>query len=114
MPVNKRYPLRDVLQTCKLYGSQTGRRVSLEYVMLGGVNTTVSCARALADLAAGVDGMVNLIALNEFPGCFFKPPTREEIARFRSALLRRKITVTQRYKRGRDIAAACGQLRGEG
>ncbi len=114
MPVNKSNQLKDVLQACRLYASQTGRRVSLEYVMLRGVNTSVACARALTDLAADLDAMVNLIALNPFPGCIFTSPTRDEITRFRAALVRRGINVTQRYKRGRDIGAACGQLRGEG
>jgi 23S rRNA (adenine2503-C2)-methyltransferase len=114
MPVNKSNELDDVLKACRLYASQTGRRVSLEYVMLGGVNTSVACARALTELAEDLDAMVNLIALNPFPGCIFNSPSRDEVSRFRAALVRRGITVTQRYKRGRDIGAACGQLRGEG
>jgi 23S rRNA (adenine2503-C2)-methyltransferase len=113
MPVSRRYPLRDVLPACRDYSRQTGRRLLLEYVLLGGVNTSDSAARALTRIARDLQAFVNLIAFNNVEPCPFQPPRREETARFRSILEGQGVNVTQRYRRGRDIAAGCGQLRGE-
>jgi len=116
MPVNRRYPLREVLKACGEYASRTrrtaGRRVTLEYVLLGGLNTHADCARATAEIALDLRALVNLIAFNPVEGCAFRPPEPQEVQAFRSALRRAGVTVTQRYRRGRDIAAGCGQLRG--
>jgi 23S rRNA (adenine2503-C2)-methyltransferase len=112
MPINRRHPLREVLEACHEYARCTGRRVTLEYVLLGGVNTDADCAHAVAEIARDLSALVNLIAFNPVEGCGFRPPEPEEVQAFCTVLRRAGVTVTQRYRRGRDIAAGCGQLRG--
>jgi len=113
MPVNARYPFADVLDACDEYGRTTGRSVTLEYVLLGGVNTSEKDARAVARIAHRLHALVNLISFNTVHGCGLHPPGPEEAELFRCGLEQRQVHVTQRYRRGRDIAAACGQLRGK-
>jgi 23S rRNA (adenine2503-C2)-methyltransferase len=119
MPVNERYPLRDVIETCRAFYARKHRRVFVEYVMLAGVNDRYEQALALARvLSAEREGAppifkVNLIPYNptgsgdEAP---YEGSSRESIAAFRAALESRGVPVTVRLTRGRDIAAACGQL----
>jgi 23S rRNA (adenine2503-C2)-methyltransferase len=113
MPVNRRYPLSGVLKACKAYGESSGRHVLFEYLLLGGVNTSPPAACAVARLAREAGAWVNLIPFNPVPGCGFHPPERQEVQRFRAALEERGVRVTERFRRGRDILAACGQLRGK-
>jgi 23S rRNA (adenine2503-C2)-methyltransferase len=111
MPVNDRYPLADVLDECRRYVALRRRRVFVEYVMLAGVNDTREQARALGRLL-GPDGFkVNLIPYN--PTGRFDGSSRDVIERFRSELQRARVPATVRLTRGRDIAAACGQLAAE-
>ena len=108
MPVNDRYPLREVLAECRRYFELRGRKVFVEYVMLGGVNDRVEQA---AELAAVLDPKifkVNLIPYN--PTGAFEGSTRKGIEAFKSVLDRAHVPATVRLTRGRDIAAACGQL----
>ena len=112
MPINKRHRLESVLTACEYYRERTGRRSTLEYVLLHRVNTSPRAAVALAEIAKRMDAYVNLIAFNPVEHAHFKPPTKEEVSTFRAGLLKRGITATVRYRRGRDIEAACGQLRG--
>jgi 23S rRNA (adenine2503-C2)-methyltransferase len=108
MPVNDRYPLAVVLAECRRYVALRGRRVFVEYVMLAGVNDSPEQAEELARLL-GRDGFkVNLIPYN--PTGRFDGSSREAIAAFRAVLDRRHIPATVRLTRGREIAAACGQL----
>jgi 23S rRNA (adenine2503-C2)-methyltransferase len=108
MPVNDRYPLGDVLAECRRYVALRGRRVFVEYVMLAGVNDSPEQAEELARLL-GPDGFkVNLIPYN--PTGYFGGSPREAIAAFKSVLDRRHVPSTVRLTRGREIAAACGQL----
>ena len=108
MPVNDRYPLPDVLALCRAHWERTKRRVFVEYVMLAGVNDSPAQARALAGLL-GRDGFkVNLIPYN--PTGRFDGSSRDAIARFKAELDRGRVPATVRLTRGRDIAAACGQL----
>jgi 23S rRNA (adenine2503-C2)-methyltransferase len=108
MPVNDRYPLRDVVAECRRYVSLRRRRVFVEYVMLAGVNDAPEQGRALAELL-GPDGFkVNLIPYN--PTGIYDGSSRDAIARFKAALERGRVPVTVRLTRGRDIEAACGQL----
>jgi 23S rRNA (adenine2503-C2)-methyltransferase len=111
MPVNDRYPLEDVLAECRRYVALRGRRVFVEYVMLAGVNDTVGQARSLARLLGPDDFKVNLIPYN--PTGRFDGSTRAAIAAFREALVTGGVPATVRLTRGRDIAAACGQLAAE-
>ena len=108
MPVNERYPLEDVLATCRRYFALRHRKVFVEYVMLGGVNDSPEHARDLAALLDPQIFKVNLIPYN--PTGMFESSTREAIAVFKRELDRARIPATVRLTRGRDIAAACGQL----
>jgi len=108
MPVNDRYPLDDVLAECRRHAARVNRRVYVEYVMLAGVNDSVEQARELAELLGVDDFKVNLIPYN--PTGMYDGSSRARIAAFRSELERAHVPVTVRLTRGRDIAAACGQL----
>src|SRR5207245_6817232 len=108
MPVNARYPLAQVLAECHRYYGLRRRKVFVEYVMLGGVNDRVEQARALAELLDPKVFKVNLIPFN--PTGMFEGSTPRAIAAFKDVLLRARIPATVRLTRGRDIAAACGQL----
>jgi 23S rRNA (adenine2503-C2)-methyltransferase len=108
MPVNDRYPLRQVVDECRRYVARRRRRVFVEYVMLAGVNDSPAHGRALASLLGRDDFKVNLIPYN--PTGMYDGSSRERIARFRAQLERARVPVTVRLTRGRDIEAACGQL----
>ena len=108
MPVNERYPLRDVVAECRRYAAKRRRRVFVEYVMLAGVNDSKAQARSLANVLGREDFKVNLIPYN--PTGRYDGSSRERIAGFREELERARVPVTVRLTRGRDIEAACGQL----
>ena len=108
MPVNNRYPLADVVAECRRYVALRRRRVFVEYVMLAGVNDGVEQARALGRLLDAKAFKVNLIPYN--PTGAFDGSSRQAIAAFADALRRAGVPTTVRLTRGRDIAAACGQL----
>ncbi|MHB8641440.1 MAG: 23S rRNA (adenine(2503)-C(2))-methyltransferase RlmN [Gaiellaceae bacterium] len=108
MPVNGRYPLADVLPECKRYFERRGRKVFVEYVMLGGVNDRVEQAAELASLLDPKVFKVNLIPYN--PTGAFEGSTRKAIDAFKQVLDHARVPATVRLTRGRDIAAACGQL----
>jgi 23S rRNA (adenine2503-C2)-methyltransferase len=108
MPVNDRYPLDDVLALCRAHHARTNRRVFVEYVMLAGVNDAPEQARLLARVLGREAFKVNLIPYN--PTGLYEGSSREAIAAFRAELERARVPVTVRLTRGRDIAAACGQL----
>ncbi|MFL5963160.1 MAG: 23S rRNA (adenine(2503)-C(2))-methyltransferase RlmN [Gaiellaceae bacterium] len=108
MPVNERYPLDDVLGECHRYFELRGRKVFVEYVMLGGVNDTVAHATQLAALLDRRIFKVNLIPYN--PTGMYDGSSRTTIAEFKDALHAAGFSPTVRLTRGRDIAAACGQL----
>jgi 23S rRNA (adenine2503-C2)-methyltransferase len=119
MPVNERYPLADVIDACRAFYARKRRRVFIEYVMLAGVNDRYEQALALARLLSNAGRRdapifkVNLIPYNPTDsggGAPFDGSSRESIAAFRAALESRGVPVTVRLTRGRDIAAACGQL----
>jgi 23S rRNA (adenine2503-C2)-methyltransferase len=108
MPVNDRYPLEDVLAECRRYFERHGRKVFVEYVMLGGVNDRVEQAADLARLLDPKVFKVNLIPYN--PTGAFEGSTPKAIDAFKSVLDHERLPATVRLTRGRDIAAACGQL----
>ena len=112
MPVNDRYPLADVLAECRRYAALRNRRVYVEYVMLAGVNDAPGQARALARVLGPEAFKVNLIPYN--PTGLYDGSSRETIASFKAELARARIPATVRLTRGRDIAAACGQLAASG
>jgi 23S rRNA (adenine2503-C2)-methyltransferase len=111
MPVNDRYPLEDVLAECHRYFDLRGRKVFVEYVMLDGVNDSPEHARQLADLLDRHVFKVNLIPYN--PTGMYDGSSRERIAAFKAVLDAARLPATVRLTRGRDIAAACGQLAAE-
>ena len=108
MPVNDRYPLADVVALCRSHWEQTKRRVFVEYVMLAGVNDARAQARQLAELLGRDAFKVNLIPYN--PTGMYDRSSRDGIAAFKAELDRARVPATVRLTRGRDIAAACGQL----
>src|SRR5579872_468492 len=108
MPVNDRYPLDDVIAECARYVELRGRKVFVEYVMLAGVNDRPEHARALGELLDPTLFKVNLIPYN--PTGMYEGSARDAIAAFKSVLHRAHVPATVRLTRGRDIAAACGQL----
>jgi 23S rRNA (adenine2503-C2)-methyltransferase len=109
MPINTKFPLREVIEAAKVFD----RRVTFEYVMLGGVNDQADHARQLATLARECRAFVNLIPLHPGGSQGFVPTPSGEIARFARLLRERGVEVAVRKSRGMDIAAACGQLRVE-
>ena len=114
VPPNRKYPLAEILETCRRFPLKRRSRITFEYVMLDGVNDTPEDARRLARLLSGIKAKVNLIPLNPAPGIPFERPSDERIDRFAQILADRHFTVSVRKSRGQDIRAACGQLIVEG
>jgi 23S rRNA (adenine2503-C2)-methyltransferase len=114
VPVNRRYPLRELLRACRRYLDAAPRDfITFEYVMLEGVNDSEAHARALLGIARQVKCKFNLIPFNPFPGAEFRRSAPERIRRFAEVLARDGLTVTTRRTRGEDVDAACGQLAGD-
>ena len=109
-----RYGLQDLVDACRAFPLKRRRRITFEYVLLGGVNDTPADARRLVTLLHGIKAKVNLIPLNEAAGIPFDRPSDERVNAFAKALADRGLTVSVRKSRGRDIRAACGQLIVEG
>lgn len=114
VPLNKKYPIKEVLAACKHYmEGKNRRRVTVEYVMLDGVNDSDADARELARVLKGVPSKVNLIPFNPFPQSDYKRSPAKRIARFADILIQAGIVTITRKTRGDDIDAACGQLAGQ-
>lgn len=114
VPLNKHYPIRDLLAACRRYVQDDSReKVTFEYVLLAGVNDSKEHARELAALLADVPAKVNLIPFNPFPLCGYQRSSKPVIDEFRDILMAKKIMTITRKTRGDDIDAACGQLAGE-
>lgn len=111
MPINKRYPLAEVIEACKVYFEKTSRRVTFEYILLGGVNDSISQADELSDLLRGLNAYVNLIPYNPVSEFDHQKTDSETASRFFDRLIKRGIVATLRREQGGDIDAACGQLR---
>lgn len=115
MPITKKYPLNELMAALRNFPLDHGRFITAEYVLIRDFNDSPEDARALAHLLRGVQAKVNLIPLNEdahLPS-WMKRPEDERIDRFADALTRERVPITVRRSKGRDIAAACGQLRGK-
>jgi len=112
VPINRKYPLDELLQACKRYVDGARRKVTFEYVMLDGINDSPAQAKALARLLSGVPSKVNLIPFNPFPGAPYRCSSTIAIDRFKEILQRAGLVATRRKTRGDDIDAACGQLVG--
>jgi 23S rRNA (adenine2503-C2)-methyltransferase len=114
VPLNKKYPLAELLDACRAYpGASNARRITFEYVMLKGVNDSPAEARALVRLIAGIPAKVNLIPFNPWPGAPFECSSDPAIAAFSDIVNAAGYASPVRTPRGRDILAACGQLKSE-
>jgi len=114
VPINRRYPIADLMSACRRYvGRNPHRHVTVEYVMLDGVNDSDRHARQLVKCLAGVNAKVNLIPFNPFPGARFSTSPQDRIDRFRDIVLKGGYMTVTRRTRGDDISAACGQLAGK-
>lgn len=112
MPVNKKYPLETLLAACKKYPMPGRRLLTFEYILIEGVNSSVSDALKLAELLKDQRCKINLIVFNEFPGSLFKSPPAKDVEAFQQILIKNHFTTMIRASRGSDILAACGQLSG--
>ncbi len=110
VPLNRRYPVEDLLAACRAYQAQTGRRVTFEYTMLAGVNDSPALARALVKLVRGLDCHINLIPMNPVAELPYAPSSDEAVQAFHRTLRQAGLIATIRREMGRDIQAACGQL----
>jgi 23S rRNA (adenine2503-C2)-methyltransferase len=111
MPVNKRYPLAELLPAVKAFAEKQGRMVTLEFILIEGVNDSLEQAQKLRDIALDVHAHVNLIPYNTVLGLEWKRPSVTRQERFADVLRDARVSVTLRREKGHDIAAACGQLR---
>src|SRR3989304_6320708 len=110
MPINRRYPLRELLQACREFPLPPRRRMTFEYVLMADVNDTSEDAERLVGLLKGIRCKINLLPLNETPELPFRPPSRQRIEAFQKILQRAGTIATIRESRGQDISAACGML----
>lgn len=111
MPIADRYGLDEVIAACRYYFEKTGRRITFEYSLVGGVNDTDEDAENLCKLMGGLNCHVNLIPVNPIKERDYKESRKETVIRFKEKLERRHINATVRREMGRDIDGACGQLR---
>lgn len=112
VPINKKYPIAELLEACRTYpGVSNARRITFEYVMLKGVNDSLADARQLVKLLAGIPAKVNLLPFNPWPGSPYECSEWEQIEKFAEVLNRAGYASPVRTPRGRDIMAACGQLK---
>jgi 23S rRNA (adenine2503-C2)-methyltransferase len=114
VPLNKKYPLEELLHACRTYpGLSTARRITFEYVMLKDVNDTDADARELVKIIRGIPAKINLIPFNPWPGSSFERSTPKRIAAFSEIVYRAGYASPVRTPRGEDILAACGQLKSQ-
>ena len=111
MPVNKTYPLARLIEALHYYCKVTANTVTIEYALFKGLNDSDEDASRLMDLLSGLPCMINVLSFNPFPGAAFEPPDEERVYAFRNILLNKGFVAVVRNSRGRDINAACGQLR---
>lgn len=113
MPINKKYPLEQLLDQCRAYVEWSGEKVTFEYVLLKGITDQVEHARKLFHLTKNIPCKINIIPFNEHPGSGFERPSDDQVQRFQQELIRLQAHVLLRKTMGRDIYAACGQLTSE-
>jgi len=111
MPVNRKFPLKELIAACEHYQAQKGRMLTFEYILIAGVNDSVEQAKPLAALARRLFAKVNLIPYNQVEGLPWERPAEEVCEAFLAALGKQKVIATLRREKGHDIDAACGQLR---
>lgn len=111
MPVNRKYPIGELMETCRTLKFKGRKRATFEYLLIRDFNDSDEDAKRLAKLVSTFPCKINLLAYNENPYIQFKRPSEERVLAFQAILLEKGLTATYRRSRGRDIAAACGQLR---
>ncbi len=111
VPINRKYPLEELMPVCREYSRLTGRRLSFEYILFSGVNDSIAQARALAGLIHDFKCHVNLIPANKTGNAAYRPPPKRVVLAFENELKQNHVNVTLRESRGQDIEAGCGQLR---
>ena len=111
IPIAARYPIHELIEACRDYTNETGRRITFEYLLIHNVNDLLSHAQELAMLLKGILCNVNLIPYNAVEGLEFNRPPQAHVRAFRAVLENARITVTQRLEKGHSVSAACGQLR---
>jgi 23S rRNA (adenine2503-C2)-methyltransferase len=112
VPINKKWPIQQLLDACRSYpGVNNARRITFEYVMLAGINDSVDDARRLVSLIRGIPAKINLIPFNPWPGSNYVCSDDATIERFAQVVLKAGYASPVRTPRGRDILAACGQLK---
>jgi len=110
MPVNKKYPIEELLDACRRYNLRPGGKITFEYILIKGINDSAEDANRLAELLKGMRSKINLIPFNEHEGSDFRRPEESVINNFREILNKKGYTVIIRHSKGQDISAACGQL----
>ena len=114
VPLNRKYPIRDLLEACRHYpGVSNARRITFEYVMLKGINDQAADAKELVRLLKGIPAKINLIPFNPWPGTTYKCSDWDRIEKFSEIIFNAGYASPVRTPRGRDILAACGQLKSE-
>jgi 23S rRNA (adenine2503-C2)-methyltransferase len=111
MPVNRKYPLRELVAACEYYQQKNGRMITFEYILIAGVNDSLDQVKPLGAMARRLNAKVNLIPYNKVEGLPWERPEETAQEAFFNALRKEKVTVTLRREKGHDIDAACGQLR---
>lgn len=110
MPINRTYPLGELMRACREYPLQARKRITFEYILLDSVNDSPVHAKELVRLLKGVRAKINLIAFNPHPGSIYRTPSQEKILDFQDVLRKANLTAIIRKSRGSEIGAACGQL----
>ena len=113
MPVNRRHPLRKLLEACRNFPLRPRTRITFEYVMVENVNDSPQDAKRLLKILGGIPSKINLIPLNEAPGISLKRPSEEKVREFQEILMKAGFAAIVRTSKGADISAACGQLQGK-
>ncbi|MBL4760380.1 MAG: 23S rRNA (adenine(2503)-C(2))-methyltransferase RlmN [Mariprofundaceae bacterium] len=114
MPINQKYPIAELLSALRAYIDKHGRkRILIEYILLGGINDSIEDAKRLIQLLDGMATTINLLPFNPFPGTEWQRPERNHVEAFRTELKQAGFIAVVRESRGRDISAACGQLKTE-
>lgn len=111
MPINKQYPIEQLLDACRRYPLRPHRRITFEYILIKGINDSPEDAYRLAGLLRPIKSKINLIPFNTHAGCKYQRPQESVIEQFQQILLQKNYTVIIRRSKGQDISAACGQLR---
>jgi 23S rRNA (adenine2503-C2)-methyltransferase len=112
VPLNRKYPIKELLDACRSYpGASNARRITFEYVMLKGVNDSLADAKALIKLLKGIPAKINLIPFNPWPGTAYECSDWGQIEKFSEIIFNAGYASPVRTPRGRDILAACGQLK---